>query len=135
IPFNLDQMVSSAPLPLAIKAAQVPSPSKHACEDCHAAIYKSYSSTPMALTTGSAADHLIAGSFLHQPSGVTYRTFLKDGKAYLGYRREGFPQLAGEQELRYYVGSGAIGRGYIYSIEGYWYQTPINFYSHKKVWD
>src|SRR5438067_11493915 len=103
--FNLRPMVLPA---LASQAPPVPSPSKHACADCHAAIYKSYSSTPMALTTGSAADHLIAGSFLHQPSGVTYRTFLKDGKAYLGYRREGFPQLAGEQELKYYVGSGAI---------------------------
>src|SRR4051812_26811529 len=134
--FSLFALLSSR-LETAFSAPSAPPtspPGNEACGTCHSAIYNSYRSTAMALTSGLAADHLIAGSFFHRPSGVTYRTFLRNGMPFLSYEREG-DSLHGEQELKYYVGSGAIGRGYLYNIQGYWYQTPINFYSHKKVWD
>jgi predicted CXXCH cytochrome family protein len=43
--------------------------------------------------------------------------------------------LDGEKELLYFIGSGHRGRTYLYEEEGEWFETPINFYGKKQVWD
>jgi predicted CXXCH cytochrome family protein len=109
-----------------------------ACAGCHREIYDRYRNTPMSLGSGPAADGLIPGSFLHQPSGVEYKVFLRDQKAWLSYDRANptpDTPLHGERQLRYFIGSGHRGRTYLYEESGLWFEAPINYYSKKALWD
>jgi tetratricopeptide (TPR) repeat protein len=106
------------------------------CAGCHREIYGEYESTPMARGSGRAIDGLLPGEFLHAPSGIHYRVFLRDGKAWMSYdRHRGQPPLHGEEQLLYYIGSGHRGRTYIYQENGQWFEAPINYYSKKQLWD
>jgi Flp pilus assembly protein TadD len=39
------------------------------------------------------------------------------------------------QEVRYVLGSGTRGRAYLIDHDGYLFQSPISWYTHKGVWD
>jgi predicted CXXCH cytochrome family protein len=109
-----------------------------ACARCHQKIFDSYKKTPMAQASGLAVDGLLPGEFTHAASGVRYRLFLRDGRAWLSYERPNPPPqqtLKGEQELTYFVGSGQRGRTYLFQKNGYWFESPVNWYSKQRVWD
>lgn len=106
-----------------------------ACVGCHAHFYQSYSRTAMALTSGPAADNLFLGSFTHDPSGMTYRLYKAGPAAYLAYDRPGDPSTHGTRELKYYVGSGTRGRSYLFSVDGFLFQSPVNYYTQRGAWD
>jgi hypothetical protein len=105
-----------------------------ACRPCHEAIYDSYSRTAMARTSGPAFPPL-EGSFRHARSGVSYRIYREGQTARLSYERGGGRPLRGTQELRYYVGSNTRGRTFLFDIDGFLYQAPINYYAARNVWD
>jgi hypothetical protein len=105
------------------------------CQSCHASIFKTYSSTMMGRTSGPAASALIPGSFVHKPSSMAYRVWTEGGKAYMSFERTDDPSVHGRQELEYYVGSGNHGRAYLYHVDGYLFQSPINYYSDPAHWD
>ena len=110
------------------------------CAKCHEAIYDRYETTPMAQGSGLATEALDPGSFRHQPSAVDYRVFLRDGAAWMSYRRtepsrDAQPTLEGERELQYFIGSGKHGRTYLYQQGSQWFELPINFYSRRQAWD
>jgi Flp pilus assembly protein TadD len=92
----------------------------------------------MARASGTAMDGLIEGSFTHAASGVHYRIFERDGTAWLSYAR---PETAaggylnGEVKLAYFIGSNTRGRTYLFQRDGYWFETPVNRYAKKGVWD
>jgi hypothetical protein len=92
----------------------------------------------MAQASGAAIDGLLPGEFTHAASGVHYRLFVRDGRAWLSYDRPNAPperSLKGEQELTYFVGSGQRGRTYLFQNQGYWFESPVNWYSKQRVWD
>jgi len=105
-----------------------------ACAGCHKQIYDSYQQTPMARASGNAVDGLLPGEFTHAKSGVHYRLFLRDGRAWLSYEQ---PQrnLKGEQELEYFIGSGQRGRTYLFENQGFWFESPVNWYGKQRLWD
>jgi predicted CXXCH cytochrome family protein len=112
------------------------------CADCHRKIYESYKQTPMARDSGAAEDGLLQGSYFHAASGVHYSVFLRDGKAWMSYDRDsgvgtgnGQAALHGERQLLAYLGSGNLGRAYLYQINGQWFETPINYYTQKREWE
>ena len=105
-----------------------------ACRRCHARIYESYAQTAMARTSGPAMQGVLAGSFTHARSGVRYQVFQTGDDAVLAYERRGDPQLHGSQALEYYVGSNTRGRAFLFEIDGFLYQTPINYYARDRVW-
>ena len=112
------------------------------CASCHKEIYDKYERTPMARASGTAVEGLLQGGFLHAGSGVRYKVFSRDGKAWMSYDRDDAPEasnersiLDGEKELLYFIGSGHRGRTYLYQEEGEWFETPINFYGKKQLWD
>jgi hypothetical protein len=83
-------------------------------------------------------DGLMEGSFTHEASGVHYRIFERDGAGWLSYARAvtavgGY--LNGEVKLAYFVGSNTRGRTYLFERDGYWFETPVNWYAKKRVWD
>src|SRR4051812_49510123 len=57
------------------------------CAGCHRRTYERYQATPMARASGPAMGGLIEGSFTHAASGVHYKTFQRDGTAWLSYAR------------------------------------------------
>lgn len=111
------------------------SPGNEACAGCHAEIYQSYSNTVMARASGPAADGLIAGKFDDDISDVHYRVYRQDGHVWMSYERKGKDPLQGQRELRYYIGSGVKGRTYIFSIDKFFFEAPINWYSQERRWN
>jgi len=117
-------------------APQNPAPSNDdACAACHKQIYDSYQQTLMANASGKASDGLVTGDFTHQASGVHYRVFNKDGRTWMSYERTGDATINGQRELLYYIGSGRKGRSYLFSKEGFLFESPINWYSQEGRWN
>ncbi len=105
-----------------------------ACRPCHAAIADSYARTAMGRTSGPAFPP-IEGTFRHARSGVTYRVYGSGDAAWLSYDRGGSKPLHGAVRLEYYVGSNTRGRTFLFDIDGFWYQSPVNYYAARNVWD
>jgi Cytochrome c554 and c-prime len=105
------------------------------CRSCHAAIFDTYSRTSMARTSGPAFRGLIPGTFTHRPSSVAYRVTQAEDQVYLEYRRTDKAAIHGIEELKYFLGSGKHGRAYLFTVDGYLFQSPVNYYSDPGHWD
>jgi predicted CXXCH cytochrome family protein len=120
--------------PSAPAAATTP-PGTEACAKCHSAIAASYSQTAMARASGQAIDQLMPADFTHAASGVHYRVYAENNAAMLAFDRPDDPTMRGTRRLQYFVGSGHRGRTYLFSLDGFFFESPINWYAQKKVWD
>jgi hypothetical protein len=101
----------------------------NACAPCHAEIYRQFSATPMAQSSGRVAGNVPAGSFRQASSGAEYR-INESGKVEIakGSHRA-------ERQLEYFIGSGAAGRSYLYSQDGFLFQAPVTWYARQSRWD
>lgn len=106
-----------------------------ACAKCHAEIVRSYAATAMAHASGPASDNPLTGSFHHKNSGVDYQISSADGKVWLSFDRPGDPLVHGRRELLYYIGEGRRGRTYLFATDGFLFESPINWYADRKMWD
>jgi predicted CXXCH cytochrome family protein len=89
----------------------------------------------MAHASGPADENLITGEFTHKPSKVRYAIYRDDGKVWLSYERPGDPLVHGKRELLYYIGQGRRGRTYLFSEGGFVFESPVNWYADRQVWD
>jgi tetratricopeptide (TPR) repeat protein len=108
-------------------------PGNEACSGCHAEIYKSYGKTVMANASGLAGDGLITGEFNDKTSGVRYRVYKQEERVWMSYERAS-EKFQGQRELLYFIGSGRKGRSYLFSVQGFLFETPINWYSQEGRW-
>ncbi|MGA7376100.1 MAG: tetratricopeptide repeat protein [Candidatus Sulfotelmatobacter sp.] len=106
-----------------------------ACARCHSTIYESYQKTSMAHASGPAIDALTPAEFTHKESGIHYRIYGENGRAWLSFDRPGDPAVQGKRELLYYIGSGRRGRSYLFETDGFLFESPVNWYADKQVWD
>lgn len=115
-----------------------------ACGECHASLYQSYLTTPMARSSGRMEDslfreNLAKGAFLHSLSGVSYRVLREESGAYFEFSKPtpvgDLPPINGRRRLDYFIGSGVAGRSYISTVEGFLFQTPVSYYSAQAKWD
>ncbi len=106
-----------------------------ACSTCHAAISDSFSRTAHAHASGPAIDNLVEGEFSHKKSQVNYRVYAASGKVWMSYERPGDAMAQGRRELLYYIGQGRRGTTYLFSVDGFYFETPINLYTSRHVWD
>ncbi len=106
-----------------------------ACAKCHASIYESYARTAMANASGPATENLIVGELHHQQSGINYRIYSEDGKVWLAFQRPGDPSVSGKRQLLYYIGQGRRGRTYLFSVDGFVFESPVNWYADRRIWD
>lgn len=129
----------AAQLPTATVPAQVPGRDAYvgnqACATCHSAIYESYQRTSMARASGPAMDGFMPAEFTHKASGVHYRIYKENGRAWLSFERPGEPDVRGTRELLYYIGSGRRGLTYLFETDGFLFESPVNWYANKKMWD
>jgi predicted CXXCH cytochrome family protein len=105
------------------------------CAKCHQDIFRKYLDTPMANASGLASDRIFTGGFHHAPSGIDYRISNKDGSLWLNYSRPGDAGLQGSQKLDYFLGSGHLGITYLYSVNGYFLESPVAYYADSKAYD
>jgi hypothetical protein len=89
----------------------------------------------MAHASGRADENFIPADFTHATSGVHYRISKQDGHVWLNFDRPGDPAVRGQRELLYYIGSGYRGLTYLFSTDGFVFESPINWYGKKGVWD
>jgi hypothetical protein len=112
-----------------------PEAGSEACSTCHSQIYSSYRKTVMANASGLAGDGLITGEFKHKKSGVFYRVYQQNDRVWISYEREKESEFRGQRELLYFIGSGVKGRSYLFSMQGFLFETPINWYSQEHRWN
>lgn len=117
-------------------AAQTPSAEvgSKACAGCHAEIYRKYSATGMARSSGRTGaggfkESFQHSSFQHGPSGAAYEV---DERYRLFFARG---EVKGTRALEWFVGSGNVGRSYLFSMEGFLFQAPVSYYSAVGKWD
>jgi len=115
------------------KGAAPEATGNEACASCHSEIYKSYLTTAMAHASGPALEGFVPGEFDDKISGVTFRVYERDGRAWMSYERGG--ELRGEREFVYFIGTGKKGRTYLFFNEGYLFEAPINWYSQENRWN
>src|ERR1700739_2110361 len=106
-----------------------------ACAKCHEAIYESNMPPAIANASGPAGENLIAGEFTHKQSGVHYAIQSEDGKVWLNFERQGDSPVRGKRELLYYIGEGRRGRTYLFSDDGFVFESPVNWYADRHMWD
>jgi hypothetical protein len=99
------------------------------CGQCHANTLRSYLATPMANASGLAGDRLKTGALEHKLSGVKYRLFLEGPQLMLSYQDPKDPETTASRKLEYFLGSGHLGLTYLYSLNGYLFESPIAYYA------
>jgi predicted CXXCH cytochrome family protein len=121
-----------------LAAAQDPTPVREAdaqCAHCHAQIYRTYLSTPMANASGLAIENLKAVRYLHRPSNVTYSISTEKGQATLVADDPHLPNGPVSRSLTYFLGSGHLGVTYLYSVNHYLFESPVAWYAASATYD
>jgi predicted CXXCH cytochrome family protein len=128
----LDAQTSRAPVSTApVSVAQADA----ACARCHADLTSGYLQTPHAVASGSALTRLIPGVFTQAASGITYSIGEQNGEAWLRYTDPLHPAFDGEHLLEDYLGSGHLGVTYLFSTDGYLFESPVAYYTHLARYD
>jgi predicted CXXCH cytochrome family protein len=128
------QSNDAARLP-AVAAPETSYVGNDACARCHEAISESYSHTSMAHASGLATDEPRTVDFVDPGSRVHYRIFSDAGQLWLSFERPGDNFVNGKRKLLYFVGSGRRGLTYLFAVDGFLFESPINWYGDKKLWD
>src|SRR5215475_8406523 len=106
-----------------------------ACAVCHREIYERYRNTPMALTSGiPAREDLTRASFTHTASGYQYRIFRTAEGLSFEFAKPA-AAVRGTRELPFFLGSGATARSYLLSDDGYYFESPVAYYTAARKWD
>lgn len=99
-----------------------------ACAGCHQEIYRKYQQTGMARSSGRTG----AESLPEQPPGAAIGGMYRVSGGVLHYGRAG---VAGSRELKWFIGSGNVGRSYVFAVEGFLFQAPVGYFSTVGRWD
>lgn len=89
----------------------------------------------MANASGPATENFIPGEFHHEKSGVDFRIHVEDGKVWLEFDRPGDSFAHGRREFFEFIGQGTRGRTYLFSVDGFVFESPVNWYGDRKMWD
>jgi tetratricopeptide (TPR) repeat protein len=130
-PFLFAQTSQSAETAMTVGVAQ----SDAICARCHADVTNHYLQTPHSMGSGPALMKLIPGNFTQTASGVRYSISEQNGGAWLRYTDPLHPGFDGQHLLQYYLGSGHLGVTYLFSTDGYLFESPIAYYTHLARYD
>ncbi len=121
-------------LTLAVASAQDAEVGSRACAGCHAEIFAKYQATGMARSAGRTgapgfAESFAQAAFTDPASGADYRI---DSNYQLSFSRDG---IEGQRLLSWFLGSGKVGRSYLFGADGFLFQAPVSYYSEPQRWD
>jgi predicted CXXCH cytochrome family protein len=88
--------------------------------------------------SGSFQEQMSASEFTHTLSGVRYQVSKQKEGFTLAYSEKqpgGAPEIRGTQQLTYFIGSGSVGRSYLFSVTGFLFQAPVSYYARSRKWD
>jgi Tfp pilus assembly protein PilF len=106
------------------------------CAPCHADIYRRYSATPMARSSGVVSTEssplLRQAEFTDGATGAHFR-LARQGPGTFVHFSQG--NAEGERQLDYFIGAGVVGRSYASMIDGFLFQAPVAYYSSTGQWD
>ena len=105
------------------------------CANCHREIFEKYLTTPMSNASGLALDKFQPGTLNHTPSGVEYQLFVRDKQAMLSLQSGREPHVNEERKFDYFLGSGHLGITYLYTVHGYFFESPVAYYSSSHAYD
>ena len=119
---------------VAVALAQDAEVGSRACAGCHAEIFAKYQQTGMARSAGPVGSAGFQESFTHAEftdpaSGANYRI---SPSYQLNFARGG---MEGERLLSWFIGSGDVGRSYLFGADGFLFQAPVSYYSDAQKWD
>ena len=110
------------------------------CAECHPEIHRSFQQTTHSQTLQlvSANLNLPEGSIQHAATGRCYDISLK--KDELRHRSTIRPEGRSETVLsdfpmKYVIGSGHLGRTFVFEADGFLIQSPVTWYSLPAEWD
>ena len=106
-----------------------------ACAPCHEALFRSYFETPMARSSGLAGRDVREGVVKHVTSSMSYRIDSQEGRPFFRYSSLVDASLSGRQQLLAFIGSGVIGRSFLFAIDRWWFLAPVSYYAQKGAWD
>ena len=127
----LAQSAPSVPLPEVTSVAQADA----VCGNCHRDLLVQYLKTPMANASGAAHENAVSGEFYQSSARVSYRISEQGNSVSLSYARQGDAGLTGSHQLSYFLGSGHLGTTYLYSLNGYLFESPIAYYAKLHGYD
>jgi hypothetical protein len=125
------------PCALSLPAAQTEWIGSEACARCHAEIYRKYSATRMALTSGSATASPVPNQSFSGNNGYLYSITHKSNQLFLNFRKSNAPggnQHGNQRELAWFVGSGAAARSYLLQQDNFLYEAPATYYARTTAW-
>ncbi len=113
-----------------------------ACTRCHQKIAETYRLQPMARSLAPIAEATTEGNTSSVPlftaQGLEYSIENRDGRVlHIETRRDSSGGIVArnEAEVRYVLGSGSQGTGYLIDRDGFLFQSPISWYVQKHQWD
>lgn len=101
------------------------------CATCHPKQVSEYQKTGMANSLTHVARQP-SGSFRHSLSDSEFRITTTPKGMTQTLEREG---VTGEFPVDYVIGSGNHAFGYLVNVKGYLFQSPISYYSKRRIWD
>ncbi len=101
------------------------------CVPCHPKETAAYNRTAMAHSLSRRLDQP-SGNFLHTASGSRFRIASSPAGMKQSVERDGYKA---EYPVDYVIGSGNHAFGYLVRVNGYLFQSPLSFYSRRKIWD
>ena len=126
---------------VAFSAAGAQPAGSPACAACHAAIYRSFVHTPMAQSSGQTGagdikEQFDRTEFRDTAAKFVYRVGRNTEGYYFEFRQQGGQQpIEGRRPLPYFVGSGAVARSYLLSVDGFLYEAPVAYYHNSSSWN
>jgi predicted CXXCH cytochrome family protein len=129
-------------LAIAFGADGAESVGSQACASCHPAIYRSFTRTQMAQSSGRVGTQQPKEQFdrseFRDSSGAFAYTVGRDTSGYyFDFRQQGAKQpqpIQGRRPLDYFVGSGNAARSYITNIDGFLYEAPVAYFRSLASW-
>lgn len=112
------------------------------CSECHAAITRSYQSSPMGRSSAAALTASVCEDYHHRTSfearpGLEFRVERTDTKmTHHEIGKDGGEMLYDRHvDVLWTIGSGKRGRSYAFESEGMLFLSPISWYSQRGIWD
>ena len=103
----------------------------HPCASCHPKEVSGYQKTGMGRSLQRVARQP-GGSFTHALSGSEFQIRSSPAGMTHMLEREG---ATGKFNVDYVIGSGNHAFGYLVNVGGYLFQSPISYYSQRRIWD
>ncbi|MBL7920104.1 MAG: tetratricopeptide repeat protein [Bacteroidia bacterium] len=112
------------------------------CRQCHQSIYNTFIKTGMGKSLGIATKEKSSADFSNaniydKYSNMHYNAFWKNDSLYFKeYRLEKRDTIfLRTEQVNFIIGSGQHTNSHLQSVNGYFNQMPMTFYTQKKHWD